>query len=247
MLRDDLVEYLNNLLQADKFKDYCPNGLQIQGADIVKRIICGVSLNEQLIDTAIEKSADTIIVHHGAFWNKDSYPIIGIKHKRISKIIKNEINLIAYHLPLDCHEVLGNNAMLAKLLEISVHGQTAEQNLLWYGELSNTLTAAKFAEFYTHKTNHTPLLLGNPEKHIKKIAWCTGGADNFFEHAINSGVDCFISGEVKEPIKSLADESGVVYLAGGHYVTERYGIKALSYHLNSIGLNSEFIEIYNPV
>lgn len=252
MLRDELVKYLNNLFQADKFKDYCPNGLQIEGKSEINKIVCGVSISQELIDYAIKQKADAIIVHHGIFWNKNEYPITGIKYQRIAKLIKNDINLIAYHLPLDCHIELGNNAQLASVLDINVNGQAYDSqyklDLIWHGELSDDKSAREFCVHYQNKTGHSPLFLGNPDKNIKKIAWCTGGADSLFEQAIELEVDCFISGEVSEPIKSIAEESNVVYIAGGHYVTERYGIKALAKHLEVVkNLDCEFIEFYNPV
>lgn len=247
MLRDDLCKYLNNLLQPSNYRDYCPNGLQIEGKHLVQKVACGVSLNQTLIDYAIANSVDTIVVHHGIFWNKSSYPIVGIKHKRISALIKHDINLIAYHLPLDCHPSLGNNAQLAQLLQLNTEGQTGDQNLIWYGTLAQQTRAIEFQKFYNEKTGHQSLLQGNYDQIINRIAWCTGGADSLFEEAIALGVDCFISGEISEPIKSLAEESGVAYLAGGHYVTERYGIKALCNHLQEIGINSQFVEIYNQV
>lgn len=247
MLRKDLVQYLDNLLQKDKFKDYCPNGLQIEGSESIKKIICGVSLSQQLIDIAIQEQADTIIVHHGIFWNKDDYAITGLKYQRIAKLIKNNINLIAYHLPLDNHPEYGNNAQLAKLLEINISGQFKEQDLIWHGEIEST-TLQDFTNKYSNKTEHAPFVIGQNNQQIKTIAWCTGGADNFFNTVINSNIDCYITGEISEPIKSLAEESGVAYISGGHYVTERYGIKAISQLLiNKFQLDSKFVELYNPI
>lgn len=247
MLRDELCLYLDSLLQPHNFKDYCPNGLQIEGKEKIQKIICGVSLNQALIDYAIAHSADAILVHHGIFWNKSSYPITGIKHKRISALIKNDINLIAYHLPLDCHLTLGNNAQLGQLLELNIEGQTGDQNLIWYGTLTQQTTATQFQKLYNEKTQHTSILQGNPAQIIKRVAWCTGGADSFFEEAVALGVDCFISGEISEPIKALAEESGVVYIAGGHYVTERYGIQALCKQVQMMGIESQFVELYNQI
>lgn len=244
-----LLAELNDILKPDRFKDYCPNGLQIEGKPLVDKIITGVSLTEKLIDVAIAKKADAIIVHHGIFWHKDNYAITGIKKKRIEKLIKNDINLYAYHLPLDNHPELGNNVQLAKILEIKVNGNTGEQNLLWYGELVKPLTLDSFAQVITQKLLHKPTVFANnTERLIKKIAWCTGGADSFFNAAIELDVDAYISGEVSEPIYSLASESDVAYIAAGHYATERYGIMALTEHLveNNIA-EAEFIELYNPI
>jgi dinuclear metal center YbgI/SA1388 family protein len=247
MLRHQLISYLDQLLQIQNFKDYCPNGLQIQGSNQINKIICGVSLNQQLIDIAIAQKADMIIVHHGIFWNKNPYPITGIKYQRIAKLIKHDINLLAYHLPLDCHGEFGNNVQLAKLLNIEVAGQTGEQNLIWHGKLQLPQAGNQFGQFYEQQTLHKPQLFGNTNKIINRIAWCTGSADSLFETAIDLGIDCFISGEVSEPIKAIAEEHDVIYLAGGHYVTERYGVLALSQHLQKLGMDCEFIELYNPI
>ncbi|MDD3266335.1 MAG: Nif3-like dinuclear metal center hexameric protein [Burkholderiales bacterium] len=247
MQRTELVKYLDNLLQKDKFKDYCPNGLQIEGSLEIKKIICGVSLSQDLIDIAIKDGADTIIVHHGIFWNKDDYAITGIKYQRIAKLIKNNINLIVYHLPLDNHEIYGNNVQLAKQLGIKIIGQNETQSLIWHGTIPDS-TLKEFTHKYQQITNHQPITMGNENKIIKNIAWCTGGADSFFNQVINMNVDCYITGEINEPIKSLAEESGVAYIAGGHYVTERYGIKAISQLLlEKFSLDSQFVELYNPI
>lgn len=247
MSRDKLVYDLNNLLKINLFKDYCPNGLQIEGSSEINRIITGVSLNQELVDYAIAKNADAIIVHHGIFWNKSSYELTGIKYQRVAKIIKNDINLLAYHLPLDNHAEFGNNAQLAKLLGISICGQSGDQGLLWQGKFAQAMPLDEFVTFYQQQTGHLPLAFGDKDKLISTLAWCTGGADSMFADAISLGVDCFISGEISEPVMHLAKESGVAYISGGHYVTERYGIMALTDYLNSMGYNAEFIELYNPV
>lgn len=244
----ELVNHLDELLQPNLFKDYCPNGLQIAGKIDVSNIICGVSLTEELVDRAIEQSADAIIVHHGAFWNGDDYRITGYKYKRIAKLIKHDINLIAYHLPLDNHATLGNNIQLAKLLKLESIRQDVKQNLLWFGELAQTMTIEQFAEFYQKLTNHKPIYFAHSKQKIKKIALCTGGAVSLFNEASTHDIDLYITGEVKENIMAQSLESGVAYLAGGHYVTERYGIQALCKYFNdNLGISSQFIELYNPI
>lgn len=245
--RDVLVTQLNQLLNVANFNDYCPNGLQIQGRDTIQKIICAVSLNQELIEMAIAAAADAIIVHHGLFWHKTSYALTGIKYQRTAKLIKHDINLLAYHLPLDNQPQLGNNVQLAKLLDIEVSGQTGEQNLLWHGQLRQPRCLSTMVEFFAQQTAHQPYFLGDKQQLIKRIAWCTGGADSFFDAAINLGVDCFITGEVKEPALHLVKESGVAYIAGGHYVTERYGMLALTEYLQQQGFAAQFIELYNPL
>lgn len=248
MQTKQLALELNQLLLIERYKDYCPNGLQIEGKEIINKIISGVSLNQELIDYAITQNAQAIIVHHGIFWNKSPYPITGVKYQRISKLIKNDINLFAYHLPLDNHESLGNNIQLAKLLGIQPLYTTGEQGLIWVGELAITLSISEFSSLYLEKTGHRPLWFGDPTRKIKKVAWCTGGADSMFETICETDIDLFLTGEIKEPIKHLAEESGTIFVAGGHYVTERYGIKALTSYINdNIGIATEFVEIYNPI
>lgn len=247
MLRSELLEQLNLLLMPEKFQDYCPNGLQVEGAKDIHKIVTGVSLSQALIDHAIKIEAQAIIVHHGIFWHKSGYVLTGLKYQRVAKLIKNDINLFAYHLPLDNHPELGNNVQLAKLLDIEVHNQTGYQGLLWSGILKKPQALAEFTKFYQQKTNHKPIYFANDNKLISKIAWCTGGADNMFEEAIDLEIDCYLTGEIKEPIMSLAHESGVAFIAGGHYVTERYGIMALTNYLKAQGLDTEFVELYNPI
>jgi dinuclear metal center YbgI/SA1388 family protein len=245
--RKELLNYLNTLLTPELFHDYCPNGLQVEGSTAINKIICGVSLNQDLINHAIHQKATTILVHHGLLWNKADPSITGSKYQRLAALIKHKINLFAYHLPLDNHLTLGNNAQLAQLLNLKVKGQCAEQKLLWYGELPRPITLSQFTTNYLNITGHKALSFGNPQQFLSKVAWCTGAADSFFNEAINLGVDGFISGEVAESIPHLAQESGVAYFAAGHYVSERYGIMALAKHLCTQGWDAEFIDIYNPV
>lgn len=248
MLRETLIETLNQLLSPGQYKDYCPNGLQIQGSVRINKIITGVSINQQLIDMAVGSNVQAIIVHHGIFWNRSTYPLVGVKYERVAKLIKNDINLLAYHLPLDNHPVYGNNIQLANLLDIEVKYQTGEQNLIWVGELSTPILLSQFAANYEVRTGHKPICFGDTDKLVRKIAWCTGGADSMFEEAIALGVDLFVTGEIKEPVMHLALESSVAFMAGGHYTTERYGIKALTGYLRvDLGLDAEFIDIYNPI
>jgi dinuclear metal center YbgI/SA1388 family protein len=241
-----LLNLLDQLLTPINFKDYCPNGLQIQGGQNCKKLLCAVSISERLIDYAIENNYDAILVHHGIFWHKMPYNITGIQYNRISKLIKNDINLYAYHLPLDNHPEFGNNVQLARVLNIDVSGQTGEQNLLWFGNLKSSIKLESFIDFYIQKTNHQPVYFGDENKHLSKVAWCTGAAVNMFYNAIELGVDCYITGEINEQIMSLSKESGVCYIAGGHYITEQFGIKALCEYLNQF-IQSYYLEIYNPI
>lgn len=243
----ELLRLLDNLLEPHKYQDYCPNGLQIEGKSEIKKIITGVSLSDALIEEAIKQQADAIIVHHGIFWNKAALPLTGIKGRRVAKLIKHDINLYAYHLPLDNHVQYGNNMQLAKLLQIVTQKQVGSQGLLWIGQLANATSLKGFIQYYTDSTKHTPLVFGKQDKVIQNIAWCTGGADSMFEEAIVEGVDLYITGEASEPIMSLADESGVAFMAGGHYITEQYGVIALTEYLQNLEIDAQFVRLYNPV
>lgn len=244
-----LLEYLNQILVPEKFKDYCPNGLQIEGSSEIKRIITGVSLSDKLIEVAINENAQAIFVHHGIFWLKDEYSLTGVKKRRVEKLLKHNINLYAYHLPLDNHSSLGNNAQLAKCLDIEVKGSTGEQSLLWYGQLVKPLSLEKLVQQISQNLQHKPIYFSDNEKKlINTVAWCTGGGDNFFSDAIKLGVDAYISGEASEPTMALALESEVAYIAAGHYATERGGVQAVGGHLqDKFNLSVKFIELYNPV
>lgn len=243
-----LLKYLNDVLKPYEFEDYCPNGLQIEGDFTINKIITGVSICDELIESAIKNKANAIIVHHGIFWFKDDYRIYGVKKERIKKLLEHGINLYAYHLPLDNHQTLGNNIQLANLLDIEVIGQTDKQNLLWYGRLKKPILLPEFKNKVNAALKREPLILGKTERVITDIAWCTGGAVSMFNKAIDLDVDLYITGEVSEHILHLANESGVVYMAAGHYATERYGIMALTKYLGeNLKLDASFIEIYNPV
>lgn len=244
-----LLAYLNKILQPEIFKDYCPNGLQVEGNTDISKIVTGVSLNDELINHAINLNANAIIVHHGIFWYKDDYIISGIKRKRIAKLLDYGINLYAYHLPLDNHITLGNNIQLANLLDIQVIAKSCEQNLLWHGKLANALSLEELVLDISTKLNHRPLYFPPAvDKPIRHIAWCTGAADSLFNTAINLEVDVYITGEAAEPTQAMARESNVAFIAAGHYATERYGIMALGRHIwQELSIETQFIELYNPV
>ncbi len=245
----ELLQYLDKVLDVNGYTDYCPNGLQIEGVTEIKHITLGVSLSDQLIERAINNNSQAILVHHGIFWNKDTYDITGIKKKRIEKIIKYGINLYAYHLPLDNHPTFGNNAWLGKIIGIQKLGTTGYQNLIWYGELEQATSIAQLKIDIKSKLLRTPLVYANSDnKLIKKIAWCTGGASDFFNHVLNMDIDLYITGEAAEPTMALACESGIAYMAAGHYATERYGVQALGEELNKkFEICFKYEELNNPV
>jgi dinuclear metal center YbgI/SA1388 family protein len=251
MKLNDFEQYLNQLLKPSQIKDYAPNGLQIQGSSNITKVVTGVTASQALIDSAIKEKADALLVHHGYFWKNESYVIRGIKHSRIKALIENNINLFAYHLPLDIHPSLGNNAQLAMLLNIGVTGPLELDNPLsiaLQGQLAEKTHGDDFALLINKKLNRKCLHIAPPSnKKMKTIAWCTGGGQDYIELAAEQGIDAFISGEISEKTTHIAREMDIHYFAAGHHATERYGVKALGEHIaQEQGLEVVFIDIDNP-
>ncbi|MCW8854488.1 MAG: Nif3-like dinuclear metal center hexameric protein [Gammaproteobacteria bacterium] len=247
-----LVNYCNELLRVQDFRDYCPNGLQVEGKEEVKKIISGVTACQDLIERAVEINADAILVHHGYFWKSEDASIVGIKKNRIAALLENNISLLAYHLPLDAHGDYGNNVTLARYLDIMVKGcveQGPAKGLLWYGELEKALSAEQFSQHLAGRLNRQPLhLASSRQQAIKTIGWCTGGAQAYIEQAAELGLDAYVSGEVSEQTFHLARELDIHYFAAGHHATESYGVQALGHHLaEQFDLEFEFIDVSNPV
>ena len=251
MKRDELTRYLDQLLAAEQFRDYCPNGLQVEGCGQVSRIVAGVSASQALIDVAIARGADTLLVHHGWFWRGEDSRVVGWRRKRLRALLENDINLVAYHLPLDGHAELGNNAQLAMHLGWSVEGRFGEQQLACHGFVERPTTLAGLAANLADRLRRAPVVIPSAqgdEQPVRRVAWCTGGAQSYFEAAIALGVDVFVSGEISEQHVHLARESGVAFVAAGHHATERYGVEALAGHLaERFGIDCAFVDIDNPV
>lgn len=245
---NELTHYTQQLMQVERFKDYCPNGLQVEGRTEVHKIVSGVTASMALLEAAHDAGADLILVHHGYFWRNEDARIIGIKRKRIEFLLKHDLNLMAYHLPLDAHPELGNNVQLGKLLGIEPIGYVGESSLVAYGELNQAQKLEDFARFVESSLQRTPLVIGSPDQMIAKVAWCTGAAQGYIDAAIALGVDVYISGEISEQTMHQALESSVSYISAGHHATERYGVQALGEHLaEKFNLQHEFIDIKNPV
>ncbi|WP_041054774.1 Nif3-like dinuclear metal center hexameric protein [Vibrio owensii] len=247
-----LEKILNEKLSPQLIKDYAPNGMQVEGKSEIKRIVTGVTASQALIEKAIELEADALLVHHGYFWKGEPEPIRGMKGKRIRSLIKSDINLYGYHLPLDIHPELGNNAELARLLDIEVEGglEGHPQSVALFGRLKQAMSGAEFANKINHALNREPLHIApdNAEKMIETVGWCTGGGQDFIELAAQYGLDAFISGEISERTTYTARELDIHYFSAGHHATERYGIKALGEWLaQEHGLDVTFIDIDNPV
>jgi dinuclear metal center YbgI/SA1388 family protein len=246
--REELRTYLDTLLEASRFRDYCPNGLQVEGRAELQRVVCGVTASQALIDAAIERNADAILVHHGWFWKSEDGRVTGFRKRRMAALLAHDISLFAYHLPLDAHPVLGNNAQLAARFGWTVDGHFGEQDLGCLAVPPAPTFAGVVQDRASQLLARPALLIGDPQRPVKRVAWCSGGAQDWFEAAIDAGADLFMSGEISEQTTHLARESGVAYLAAGHHATERYGVQALGEHLvRELGLEVEFVDIDNPV
>ncbi|SFH90005.1 dinuclear metal center protein, YbgI/SA1388 family [Collimonas sp. OK307] len=248
--RDELAKYLAEALNITQFRDYCPNGLQVEGRTEIRRLVTGVTASYALLEAAVTTGADAILVHHGYFWRGEDARVVGPKRKRLKLLLTHDINLFGYHLPLDAHPEFGNNVQLAQQLDLLPNGRFGEDNLGWLGTVSDPLvrTVGDLANLIERRLHRTPVLIGDPSQPLGQIAWCTGAAQNLLGDAIAAGVGVYISGEISEPTVHLARETGVAYLAAGHHATERYGVQALGRHLaERFGLQHQFIDIDNPV
>jgi dinuclear metal center YbgI/SA1388 family protein len=248
MHRDELRAYLDTLLDAARFRDYCPNGLQVEGREHVRRIVCGVSASQSLLDAAISRGADAVLVHHGWFWKSDDPTVVGHRKRRLATLLANDVSLFAYHLPLDAHAELGNNAQLAARMGWSIDGHFGEQDIGFVGAPAATTTLGALTAQLGEALGRAPLTIGDAGREIKRIAWCSGGAQDYFEQALETGADVYVSGEISERTVHLARETGMAYVSAGHHATERYGIMALAEDLaRRHGIECEYVEIDNPV
>ncbi|MEI7455829.1 MAG: Nif3-like dinuclear metal center hexameric protein [Nitrosomonadales bacterium] len=248
MKLDQLVDYNASLLQTGQFKDYCPNGLQVEGRSEIRRIATAVTASKQVIDEAIAWGADAILVHHGYFWRNEDPCIVGVKKGRLAKLLAHDVSLLAYHLPLDARPELGNNARLGLALGLREQGRFGEQNIAYHGALDAPMSLADFTGRIESALQRKPQVLGQPEKLLHRAAWCSGGGQGYFEAAIAQGVDVFVTGEVSEQSYHLAAETGVAFISAGHHATERFGIQALGDHLSSrFELQHRFFDQDNPV
>ena len=247
MLREDLLHLLNETLNPSLFKDYAPNGLQVEGKDEIGLVVTAVTATKNVIDRACELGADALLVHHGWFWRGENPIIVRTKHKRLKAMMMADMNLIAYHLPLDAHPALGNNARLGELLQATDVERFGPDQLVSLGVI-DPVTVTELAQKLADCLGQKPLLLGDADKVVRRVAWCSGAAQDFLEEAILAGADVYISGEVSERTTHLARESGVPYLACGHHATERLGIQALSQWLTQEhGVKCVFVDDENPV
>lgn len=249
-----LAEWLELTLQCHRYKDYCPNGLQVEGRNTIRHIITGVTASQALLDVAVQQNADAVLVHHGWFWKNENPVLRGARRERIATALRHELNVFGYHLPLDAHPVLGNNAQLGELLGFEPDRDATgaprtfgPDGLMWRGRCAAG-SLGQLGERIGAALGRPALTLGAPEKRVETVAWCTGGAQNMMEAAIESGVDVYVTGEVSEQNFHLANETGTAFIAAGHHATERYGIKALGEAVAAeFGVSVEFVDLDNPV
>lgn len=244
--RAALERQLNQWLEPTRFKDYGPNGLQVEGRAEVNRLVCGVTASLALIDAAIEARADAILVHHGLFWRGQDGRVTGWMKQRLARLIQHDINLFAYHLPLDAHPELGNNAQLGKRLGWVADGRFGDQDLGFTAAVEPTTLDAVATQLRTLTGRDVTAVPGDGRP-LRRVAWCTGGAQGYFEAAIAAGADVFITGEISEPQAHYARETGVAFIAAGHHATERYGVQGVGERVAAeLGLDVRFIDVPNP-
>jgi dinuclear metal center YbgI/SA1388 family protein len=245
-----LERYCNELLQTESITDYCPNGLQVDvGVEQIQRVVTGVTASQALVDAAVEQRADLLLVHHGYFWKGEPPALVGIKGRRIATLYRSNISLMAYHLPLDAHKELGNNRLLAERFGFN-HAAPVEpgDGLLWTADLPQPESVEQLTDRIVQGLDREPLYLPGGRAEIKRVGWCSGGAEDYITQAAEHGVDAFISGEVSEQTMHLARELGVHFFSAGHHATERFGIQALGEHLaRRFELEHNFIDVPNPV
>jgi dinuclear metal center YbgI/SA1388 family protein len=245
--RDEIENYLGELLEPQAFRDYGPNGLQVEGKGEVRKLVSGVTASLALIDAAIAQGADAILVHHGLFWRGQDGRLTGWLKQRVARLLTHDISLFAYHLPLDAHAELGNNAQFGRRLGLAADVRFGEHDIGFIGDAGSLRSLPQLATTVETALERAPLVLPGDGRPLSRIAWCTGGAQGYFEAAIAAGADAFLTGEVSEPQAHLARETGVAFLACGHHATERYGAPALAAHVaDRFGLDHVFIELPNP-
>ncbi|OED41101.1 Nif3-like dinuclear metal center hexameric protein [Endozoicomonas sp. (ex Bugula neritina AB1)] len=251
ILLKDFVKLIDEELQPWQFKDYCPNGLQVEGSENISKLVTGVTACMDLIDRAVALKADAILVHHGYFWRGEDAVITGMKRRRIEMLLENEISLLAYHLPLDAHASMGNNAQLAQLMNWQMR-EGLESGARFpignWGTTSHPITLEELGQDIHQKLGRQPMLIPGGDHDIKTIAWCTGAAQSMIDKALDVGADAFVSGEISESTVHFARENGIHYISAGHHATERYGVQALAEWLvEQTGIEHEFVDINSPV
>lgn len=248
--RNEFVAYTNKLLQIERFSDFAPNGLQVEGREEIRNLASAVTASYSVVEEAVAKRADALLVHHGYFWQGESPVVVGMKRRRLALLLDHEINLLAYHLPLDAHATYGNNAQLAHVLGLRVSGNFGpEPAIAWFGELAQPLDGREFARLIARTLGRKPVhIAAKDARLVHRIGWCTGAAQKYILAAAEAGLDAYLSGEASEQTYHVAQEMNIHFYAAGHHATERYGVRALCDHLaNHYSLSHHIIEIANPI
>ena len=247
----DIIQWCDSTLKSHEFKDYAPNGLQIEGKTEVNKIVCAVTASQTAIDAAIAQGADLLLVHHGYFWKGEAYPITGMRGKRIKSLIQHDISLVGYHLPLDSHPTLGNNAAIADLLElqnIEALDPTERHPIGNIGYLKSAMSPEAFKAFVSERLGFDAIHLPSDKSTIQKVGFCTGGAQDYIAKAALQNCDAYISGEVSERTFYEAAELGVHYYACGHHATEKYGVQRLAKAISEqFNIEYSYFELNNPI
>ena len=252
---EELATWLDEALQTARFRDYCPNGLQVEGRPNVRHIIAGVTASQALLRVAADRGADAVLVHHGWFWKNEDPRVRGMRRARLQLALSHELNLFAYHLPLDAHPEWGNNAQLAKVLGLQAERDAqgvprliGPDQLVWTGHATGLSTLGELSARVAQRLHRTPLVVGEPDMPLGRIAWCTGGAQGFQQAAVDDGATVYLTGEASEQTTHLARETGTAFIGAGHHATERYGVQALGAAIaERFGIQVDFVDIDNPV
>ncbi|CAM5487845.1 Nif3-like dinuclear metal center hexameric protein [Eoetvoesiella caeni] len=251
----ELANWLDAALQPHRFRDYCPNGLQVEGKDSIRHIITGVTASQALLEVAAARGADAVLVHHGWFWKNEDPCIRGPKRRRLALALQSQLNLFAYHLPLDAHPSLGNNAQLGRVLGFEPERDSdgdpvtcGPDGLVWLGRCTDADTLGELGALICNRLHREPLVVGNLQQTLGRVAWCTGGAQSMMQSAIDAGAQVYITGEASEPTFHLAQETGCGFIAAGHHATERYGVQALGEAIAcEFNVRVEFVDLDNPI
>jgi len=244
--RDEILAFVNDYLDLDSYADYGPMGLQVVGSPDVRKIACSVSASRELFERAAEAGAQMVLVHHGLFWDRDTRVIDSVMRERLKALFDHDLSLVAYHLALDAHPEVGNNALLARELGVKAEKRFTEWG--YGGQLGESVPISEFANRVQERLGRMPLVFSYGPEHVERVAVLSGGAARHLADAAAEGYDCFVTGEADEPTKHAAKESGVHFVAGGHYATETLGVRALSAKLaQQFGLEWEFVDLPNPV
>lgn len=248
--RDELAQYLNSQLDPTMMADYCPNGLQLEGKPQIAKILTGVTASQALLDEAVNRQVDAVLVHHGLMWKGDPQVVTGFRRTRLKTALQADLNVFAYHLPLDKHPVWGNNVQLGGLLGWHTQKVLGTKGLVHWSELGEVQTVGEIQRHVSKVLGSTVQLVGQTQldRPIRRVAWCTGGAPSYVEDAALAGADLYLTGELSEPAVHVAQEMGVTLVGAGHHATERCGVQALGQHLSAhFGLEVEFVDLYVPV